>query len=283
MQVSHRSPDACALKAFVGRTQSASAFITTELAERFRAALDLPGKELQDGDIAPLAIHFCLAPPFVATSALREDGHPAFSNFLPSPFPRRMWAGGALTYSGELRVGQLVTRHSEIADVALKTGRSGSLCFITVNHTFNAGGTTVLKERQDIVYREAHGGNPAPVSEPTRPTGTNSREIVPSPTLLFRYSALTFNSHRIHYDRTYCVEVEHYPGLVVHGPLQATLLLHYANELRGSPPRSFSFRSGMPLFDLELFRLNAREADGHLELWTSSNTGQPAMTASATW
>lgn len=283
MQASEQPLDAVAPQAFIGRTQTSTARITPELAERFSAVLDLTGTPLDAGDVAPLGIHFCLAPSFVPTSELREDGHPGSIDFLPSPFPRRMWAGGALTYAGELRVGQLVTRRSEIVDVTFKTGRSGSLCFVTLKHIFDVKGETVLEERQDIVYREAQSSTTAPDSKQTVPNAANSRQIIPSTTLLFRYSALTFNSHRIHYDRTYSVEVENYPGLVVHGPLQATLLLQYAYALRGSAPRCFRFRSCAPLFDLEPFHLNAREVDGQMELWTSSKTSQPAMMAFATW
>lgn len=275
--------DAASLQAFVGRTQSAQEKITPQLVARFRAALDLPPSDIRIGDEAPLAIHFCLAPATVPTVGLREDGHPATGDFLPSPFPRRMWAGGELRMLKPLRVGQTVERRSEIADIAVKTGRSGTLCFVTVRHVLGVEGGTAIEERQDIVYRELDGNNAIPSKAEAAASGDRQRQILPSAPLLFRYSALTFNSHRIHYDRRYSTDVEHYPGLVVHGPLQATLLLHFAAELKARAPTTFSFRSGAPLFDLAPFYLNAR-ADGEgMDLWTAAEGGPAAMTARAIW
>lgn len=275
--------DADALAAFVGRRQSSTDEITPDLVTRFRAVLDLPQGDVHAGDEAPPGIHFCLMPGIVPTAGLREDGHPAASDFLPSPFPRRMWARGELRMLEPLRVGQTVERHSEIADVVLKTGRSGTLCFVTVRHTLIAGGETAIEERQDIVYRGMAGSDAAAAGTEPAPRGDQRRLVTPSAPLLFRYSAITFNSHRIHYDRSYSVEVERYPGLVVHGPLQATLLLQFAAELRGSAPRRFDFRSGAPLFDLSPFHLNARDAAAEMELWTAADGGPAAMTARAAW
>lgn len=193
-----------------------------------------------------------------------------------------MWAGGALTFHDDIRVGETVTRQSTIQDVALKEGRSGALCFVTVQHEITANGRAVLSERQDIVYRPAEAAGRA-ASPPPAAQGQYRMRVTPSAPLLFRYSALTFNGHRIHYDTPYVREVEHYPGLIVHGPLQATMLVQYAEKLRGRRPSQFDFRSLSPLFDDADFTLNARDEDHGLHLWTSYADGPVAMQADARW
>jgi 3-methylfumaryl-CoA hydratase len=270
------------LRSWIGRDYEASDIVTADLVRKFRATFDLPGEMPQNGDIAPRLIHFCLAQPAAPTSALGEDGHPQRGGFLPPvPLPRRMWAGGSLSFYWDLRVGDTVRRVSRIADVALKEGRTGRLCFVTVEHVIEADGQTVLNETQNIVYRGLDDGGAAKAAEPAR-AGMLQRRVVASAPLLFRYSALTFNGHRIHYDRRYVTEVERYPGLIVHGPMQATLLLNYATELRGRPPSGFVFRSLSPLFDGE-FVLHADDTSTCLKLWTARENGSVAMTAEASW
>ncbi len=276
------------LKSWIGRTEEAGGTVTLELARAYHATLDLPGAMPEPGAAAPRGIHHCLSEAAVPTASLADDGHIKRGGFLPPvPLPRRMWAGGALRFAREIRVGDAVRRTSRIADVAMKQGRTGTLCFVTVEHALHVDGDAVaVEERQDIVYRghpEGAGGAPA---EPA-PAGDQRRRLEPSAALLFRYSALTFNAHRIHYDRSYATEVEGYPGLVVHGPMQADLLLNYAAELHGAPPARFSFRSGAPLFDTAPFTLNAAAADGGMRLWTSRDggpaAGPVAMSAQAEW
>jgi 3-methylfumaryl-CoA hydratase len=270
------------LRSWIGREDQAGDVMTADLVRRFRATFDLPGEIPQNGDIAPRLIHFCLAQPAAPTSTLGDDGHPQRGGFLPPvPLPRRMWAGGSLSFHRDLRVGDLVRRVSRIADVVLKEGRTGPLCFVTVEHVIEADGQLVLNETQNIVYRGLDDGAPAKAAEPAK-AGMSQRRIVATDPLLFRYSALTFNGHRIHYDRRYVTEVERYPGLVVHGPMQATLLLNYATELRGSAPSNFAFRSLSPLFDGEFF-LRADDTSGPLKLWTARENGPVAMAAEAIW
>ncbi|MGO4125017.1 MaoC family dehydratase N-terminal domain-containing protein [Inquilinus sp. YAF38] len=271
------------LRSWIGREEVAEDIVTADLVRKFRATLDFPGAPPQEGEAVPRLIHFCLAQPAAPTASLGPDGHPQRGDFLPPvPLPRRMWAGGSVTFHGELRVGDRVRRVSRIGDVVAKEGRSGLLCFVTVDHSIEMDGLSLLQERQDLVYRGLDGGAAKPAPAPAEP-GHHRRRVDASPPLLFRYSALTFNGHRIHYDRRYVAEVEGYPGLVVHGPLQATLLLHFAAEIRGTPPARFDFRSLSPLFDDDPVILHAKESGDGLTLWTARENGPVAMTAEAGW
>ena len=271
------------LRSWIGREQEASELVTPALIERFRATLDLDGST-GPGAIAPLLIHLCLAQPAVPSAGLGADGHPARGGFLPPvPLPRRMWAGGAFTFTGDIRIGETVMRRSRIEDVALRQGRSGTLCFVTVLHHIMSDGRDVLTERQDIVYREAQSEVKAVAPPPPALEGTHRRTVLPSTILLFRYSAMTFNSHRIHYDLDWAREAEGYPGLVVHGPMQATMLVHFAEALRGARPSRFSFRSLVPLFHTDEMALNAEPEGEALRLWTARPGGPVAMEARAEW
>jgi 3-methylfumaryl-CoA hydratase len=191
-----------------------------------------------------------------------------------------MWAGGELAFHDALRVGDTVERRSTIEDVAVKEGRTGTLCFVTVKHLYATGRGLAVEERQDVVYRGADAPSGGAGAGTVR-TAEHSETIVPTPTLLFRYSAITFNGHRIHYDRDYCVREEGYPGLIVHGPLQATLLVGFAARLLGRRPARFSFRSVRPIFDGPPMTLNAAAGGDGLELWTADHEGRPAMLAEA--
>lgn len=271
---------------WIGREQTATDEITPDLARKFHATLDLPGNPPDAGQLAPPLIHFCLAQPVVATSDTGEDGHPALGNFLPAiPLPSRMWAGSAITFAHGLHVGDRVRRRSVIEKVELKRGRSGPLCFVTVLHHIESGTKIAVEDRQTLVYR---GPSVAPASDEPAPSaapGAASKPCRADPVTLFRYSALTFNGHRIHYDRRYAMERENYPGLVVHGPLQATLLLHYAMHLRsGAVPAGFTFRSASPLFDDDPFTLNAAAGTGSsMMLWTARTDGPVATSAEVRW
>ena len=276
--------DIAALRASIGREERAEDVVTPELVKRFAATCDIEDVAARPGDIAPPGLHWCLAPAAYPNAMLAADGHPTRGGFLPPiPLPRRMWAGGELQFEGALRVGDEVTRLSRIDDVRVKEGRTGVLCFVTVRHELGARGAVAIVERQDIVYRGAEtGAAPAAASSIAAPRWT--KRVDASETRLFRYSALTFNAHRIHYDRRYATEVEGYPGLVVHGPMQATLLLLFAREIRGgAAPAGFAFRSGAPIFDDGDFSVNAEDSEGGLSLWTANAAGQPAMNARATW
>lgn len=270
------------LRTWIGREETRSEVLTPVLAERFNATFDRTGPT-GEGDEAPLLIHLCLCLPAAPTSELGPDGHAEKGGFLPPvPLPRRMWAGGAFAFHAPLRIGAHVTRRSVIRDVTEKTGRTGRLCFVTVEHEIASDGTPALTERHDIVYREAQGAG-APPSAPAAPAGEHSRRIPASPALLFRYSALTFNGHRIHYDAPYSTGTEGYPGLIVHGPMQATLLCQYAADLKGRTPARFEFRSRTPIFDTSVFTLNAAAEGEVVRLWTAAEGGPVAMEAEAVW
>lgn len=272
------------LRQWIGREETRSELLTPSLADRFNAIFGRAG-DSAEGAPAPAMIHLCLALPAAPMDQLGPDGHPARGGFLPPvPLPRRMWAGGAFAFAGDIRVGELVTRRSTIRDVAVKQGRSGTLCFVTVDHRIASGTRPALTERHDIVYRDLDPpGAPAKAPPPPAPQGARCVTVQPTAPLLFRYSALTFNGHRIHYDAPYAREVEGYPGLIVHGPLQASQLVHLAETIRGRVPRTFEFRSLSTIFDTAPYTLNATEDGDALKLWTAQLGGPVAMEARATW
>jgi 3-methylfumaryl-CoA hydratase len=230
---------------------------------------------------APLGIHWCLSPDIVNPDQLGGDGHPKLGNFLPDVgLPRRMWAGGELKLHGQFKSGDVVQKQSVIADISYKTGNSGNLCFITVNHSYTVAAKVMLEERQDIVYREATSARVAHAQPPAVPNKT-AWAVTPTSTMLFRYSAMTFNGHRIHYDDLYARHVEGYAGLVVHGPIQATLMLNLAATILKQPPQTFSYRGVSPLILGDPFHVDATEANGGLTLRTISFVGVVTMTATA--
>jgi 3-methylfumaryl-CoA hydratase len=274
--------DIATLRGWIGREETIADVLTADLAGKFAATLALPRDKIAEGAPAPRLIHFCLAQPALPAALLGPDGHPARGGFLPPvPLPRRMWAGGELRFHGDLKVGDQVRRVSRIADVALKEGRTGPLCFVTVEHRIEARGQVMVEERQDLVYREALPA--ATTSPPPAPIGEVSRRFDTTPTTLFRYSALTFNGHRIHYDRRYAMEQEGYGGLVVHGPLQATVLMLLAAEIAGRSPDRFAFRGQSPLFDDDICLMHAVSEGGSVRLWTAREGGPVAMSAEASW
>jgi 3-methylfumaryl-CoA hydratase len=279
-------PDLDHLRQWIGRSSEASDIVTTQLVRGLRATLFLEIGAPKPGDAAPFTVHWCLAQPVFPMSELGLDGHPTRGGFLPPvPLPRRMWAGGELEFLDTLRVGDEVTRRSEISDVTMKTGSTGALCFVTVAHVVSTARGIAVRERQDIVYRDLPGG-PPPAAKPTPPPpiAAHRETHMADPMLLFRYSALTFNGHRIHYDRDYVTKVEGYPGLVFHGPMQAALLVECAARLHGgAAPRKFSYRGVQPLFDGSEFSVNANETAAGMELWTANAAAMPTMKASAEW
>jgi 3-methylfumaryl-CoA hydratase len=275
------------LRQWIGRTSEASDVVTAHLVQGLRATLFQEVGEPRAGDAAPFTVHWCLGQPVFPMSQLGPDGHPTRGGFLPPvPLPRRMWAGGELEFLDALRVGDAPKRTSRIADVSLKSGSTGQLCFVSVEHEVTTPRGTAIRERQDIVYREI-GGAPsaAPAKAPPPPPAARHREThIADPVLLFRYSALTFNGHRIHYDRDYVTKVEGYPGLIFHGPLQAAFIVELAAKLRdGTPPKRFSYRGVQPLFEGAEFSVNANDNGASMDLWTANSDGQPTMKGTATW
>ncbi len=210
------------------------------------------------------------------------DGHPKRGGFLPSvPLPRRMWAGGSLQFLAPLILGETVTKTSTILRIEEKVGKSGALVFVTVRHQISGVAGPAIVEEQDIVYREAaHPGSIGFPKGESSPSAEMRRDIVPDSVLLFRYSALTMNGHRIHYDRPYALNEEAYPALVVHGPLQATLLAGLADRLLGNTPSHFSFRAQAPAFDHDVLTICGAKTDVGVSLWTEQG-GAQCMVATA--
>jgi 3-methylfumaryl-CoA hydratase len=277
--------DETLLQQWVGKTETVGARVNATTANAMAATLDRPAAFGPGVDLPPLwhwAYFWSAAP----QAELGPDGHPQRGGFLPPvPLPRRMWAGGRLTFARPLKVESEATRTSQVTSVTAKQGATGPLVFVTVRHELAQDGSVCVTEEHDIVYR----GLPQPGSAPAAPKmapadAAWSRTITPDPVLLFRYSALTFNGHRIHYDRSYVTEVEGYPGLIVHGPLIATLL---ADLLQRNMPQatmaSFSFRAVGSLFDIEPFTVcGSPDPDGRtVRLWAKNMRGELAMQAEA--
>lgn len=274
------------LQDWVGRTEICRDQVTAAPPTALAATLNHPDGGFKVGVDLPPAWHWLYFLPSARQSEIGADGHPRRGGFLPPvPLPRRMWAGSEMRFSRPLKIGEDVTRTSRIADVRLKEGRSGALVFIKVEHRIQDAEGLLLEEVQDIVYRDAaKPGEAAPDPQPAPAECLWCHEIHPDPVLLFRFSALTFNSHRIHYDLPYATGVEHYPALVVHGPLIATLLLDsLRRECPGRGLRNFSFRAVRPLFEASPFKVCGRlEPDGHTaRLWAQDADGWLAMDASA--
>ena len=195
-----------------------------------------------------------------------------------------MWAGGSFTFHGDLHIGEPIERTSTITDVRARSGKSGPLIFVTIGHEYAVDGELRLSERKELVYRDNMGDTaprPQPPSAPDGQVWTST--IEPDPVLLFRYSALTFNNHRIHYDRDYTTKVEHYPGLLVHGPLTATLLAAFAESWTGQHLQTFDYRGSAPLFDAEPFTLSGSPTETGADVWAQTPSGGLAMTATATF
>lgn len=274
------------LRNWLGRIQEEHDTTAAFKAAALAAILDVSGGTPPDNLLPPLWHWTCFLP-VVPQRDLGVDGHPQRGGFLPPvPLPRRMWAGGRLRFHRRLALDTAVTRTSCIRDISHKSGRSGELVFVKLGHEISDADGVVISEEQDIVYREEEGSvrtQPRAVSAPERATW--QRQVAPDPVLLFRYSALTFNGHRIHYDRLYATEVEGYAGLVVQGPLIATLLAElprvHCPERRMT---SFEFRAVRPLLDLAPFRVCGEPGeDGRtVRLWSRDAEGFITMEATAT-
>ena len=274
------------LRQWIGRTQDISDVVSAAPLACLNATLDRDDPEPQTGDLLPPSGHwlYFLAP--TRQSELDGNGHAKKGDFLPPvPLERRMWAGGRIGFQAPLRVGDAITRTSEIMDVSLKDGKSGPLVFVVVRHRVSSSDGLAIEEEHDIVYR---GAAPQSTLAPPPPAPEHpgeavwQRTIKPDPVLLFRYSALIFNGHRIHYDRDYVTKDEGYPGLIVHGPLIATLLMDLCRrEDHGRRLIRFDYRARGPIFDLGPFSVNGRPADGGAELWALDHQGRLAMTGDA--
>jgi 3-methylfumaryl-CoA hydratase len=272
------------LTTWIGRRQACRDRIEAHRVRQLAATLDLP--EAPGGEETPLPAcwHWAFFQEIEPMSELGRDGHAALGGFLPPvELPRRMWAGGELVIERPLRVGETVERVSTVRDVTEKRGQGGALVFVTVEHVFAGEAGGAMTERHDIVYRD----RPRPDDAPPRPRlpereATSRRAVAPDPVLLFRYSAATFNGHRIHYDADFCRNEEGYPGLVVHGPLTVTLLAGLATRVRpGTRVARLAFRAMSPLFHPHPIALNAAADGDGLALWAESQEGALAMSAQA--
>jgi len=276
------------LKEWIGKAQSVSDVVTPTPYAALCAMLDRPAERPLPGTRLPELWHWLYFLPLCPQSELGPDGHPKRGDFLPPvALPRRMWAGSQVEFHEPLSLGDALTRVSTIADVSEKSGRSGPLVFVRVRHEISrcGGPACLLTEYHDIVYRPAAKADDIiapPLAAPH--SAAWEKKWVPDDVLLFRYSALTFNGHRIHYDRRYVTEVEGYPGLVVHGPLIATLLLDLLRDrLPQSQLRSFAFRALRPTFDINhFFVCGEPQADGKtIRLWARDHGGWLTMQATA--
>ena len=309
--------DANPWRDWIGRTERRADLVTPAPLAMLSATLDRDDPEPVAGAEVPPLWHWLYFLPVAPQSQIGPDGHPRRGGFLPPvPQPRRMWAGGRLAFEHPLHVGDEITRVSRIADVSVKEGRSGKLVFVCVRHEISDARGVALTEEHDIVYRSAAeppaptlgtdvsslppegalaarggpsplAGDPAP--QPQKPPLAGqaawSRSVTADAVLLFRYSALTFNGHRIHYDRPYVTGVEGYPGLIVHGPLIATLLLDLLRrQMPDAQVAAFDFRAVRPTFDTHPFSVHGKpSADGKtIELWAQDHEGWLTMQALAT-
>ena len=276
------------LREWIGRTETRTDLVTASPLVALSATLDRADPAPVAGSDVPPLWHWLYFTPVAPQSEIGADGHARRGLFLPPvPLPRRMFAGGRLQFNASLQVGDAITRESRIDDVTIKEGRSGSLVFVNVHHAIRNARGLALTEEHDIVYREKPRAE-APVPDPQVASEEEdfAREIVPDPVLLFRYSALTFNGHRIHYDRPYATDIEGYPGLIVHGPLIATLLLDLLRrEMPRGQVRRFYFKALRPLFDIHRFTVCGRRERGtntkQVTLWARDHEGFLAMQASA--
>ncbi|SDG91108.1 3-methylfumaryl-CoA hydratase [Pseudomonas flavescens] len=270
------------LRTWIGRRETTQETLATAPMEGLAAVLDHPRRPWPAQQIAPLG-HWLYFLPHARQSEIDVDGHPQRGGFLPPvSLPRRMWAGSTLTFQRQPNIGETLHRVSTIEGVQGKSGKSGQLLFVSVRHQLYAGDEPLLSEAQDIVYREAAGAvaTQAAIQADVLPPLDWQRELRPDPVLLMRFSALTFNAHRIHYDRDYARDHEGYAGLVVHGPLTASLLLDlFLREHPGAVVSRFSFQGRRPLLDTGPLRLVGRAVEGGAQLWALDEHGRIGMSA----
>lgn len=274
------------LRSWIGKQHVDHDTLGSRQARLMAATLEIESSHFTAGAALPPLWHWLYFLEGLPPSQLGPDSHPARGGFLPPvPLRNRMWAGGQLTFEGELSLGLAAEKRSVVSDVVHKRGRSGDLVFVTVRHEIHQSGRCVVTERHDIVFKGAGGGNRGVTAEALNlPCAQHVEFAQPDATTLFRYSALTFNGHRIHYDQSYCREVEGYRDLVIHGPLSATLLAGMARRMRGAPLRGFSYRGLSPALVGQRISLSAAidpSSPERLLLWASDSDGVVVMLAHA--
>lgn len=273
--------DPAVLGKWIGNSEQQECTIDAQPARFMQATLDR-APSLEIGDELPLCWHWLYFLKASQISELGRDGHAALGGFLPPvDLPRRMWAGSRLVFHQPIRIGDTVKKVSTIKDIKVKSGKTGALCFVTIAHLFSHEQHELITEEHDIVYKEDPKPDAPIQTPPIAATDARIERIInPSPVLLFRYSALTFNGHRIHYDLDYCRNVEGYPDLVFHGPLSATLLLDLASEaVAREKIHSYEFRAVSPLFADRPFTINLKDSADEMALWATNPDGFLAVDA----
>ena len=276
------------LREWIGRTEEVESQITAPNADILNATFDRDDPPLRDGDPIPPAWHWLYFPERVKLAETGPDGHAARGGFMPPvPLPRRMWATNKQRYHKPLKVGEAIRKVSIVTDVAPKTGRSGALCFVTTRHEiFGEDGLATTEDHTTVYRGPADPNAPSPEPQPAPGSAVWKRAIHPTPVLLFRYSAVTMNSHRIHYDRDYVTREEGYPGLLVHGPLIASLLLDlFRREMPDATLESFAVRAVSPIYDIHDFTVEGEPAaDGtSAKIWALNHEGGLAQSAEVTF
>ena len=272
------------LRKWIGKIDNVTDYVTPIVEQRYRATLNMDIGNPKDGDPVTSGLHWMLGWNLVKNDELGVDSHPALGEFLPPvPLPRRMWAGSEIKVLKPIRVGDKVIKQSTVADIQVKEGRTGLLCFVTAEYNFLVNDEVTINEKHNIVYRDiSKSGGGSGYSKEIPERADLSEKIFMHPTILFRYSAIGFVGHRIHYDHPYTVNEENYPGLIVHGPLQATYLLRAAEKLMGKPVKSFTHKVMAPVFaDSEYMVGVDKMDDGSVSCWGATKEFGVTMRAEA--
>ena len=272
------------LRKWIGKIDNVTDYVTPIVEQRYRATLNMDIGNPKDGDPVTSGLHWMLGWNLVKNDELGVDSHPALGEFLPPvPLPRRMWAGSEIKVLKPIRVGDKVIKQSTVADIQVKEGRTGLLCFVTAEYNFLVNDEVTINEKHNIVYRDiSKSGGGSGYSKDIPEKADLSEKIFMHPTILFRYSAIGFVGHRIHYDHPYTVNEENYPGLIVHGPLQATYLLRAAEKLMGKTVKSFTHKVMAPVFaDSEYMVGVDKMDDGSVSCWGATKEFGVTMRAEA--
>ena len=272
------------LRKWIGKIDNVTDYVTPIVEQRYRATLNMDIGNPKDGDPVTSGLHWMLGWNLVKNDELGVDSHPALGEFLPPvPLPRRMWAGSEIKVLKPIRVGDKVIKQSTVADIQVKEGRTGLLCFVTAEYNFLVNDEVTINEKHNIVYRDiSKSGGGSGYSKDIPEKADLSEKIFMHPTILFRYSAIGFVGHRIHYDHPYTVNEENYPGLIVHGPLQATYLLRAAEKLMGKPVKSFTHKVMAPVFAGSEYMVGVDKMDdGSVSRWGATKEFCVTMRAEA--
>ena len=272
------------LRKWIGKIDNVTDYVTPIVEQRYRATLNMDIGNPQDGEPVTSGLHWMLGWNLVKNDELGVDSHPALGEFLPPvPLPRRMWAGSEIKVLKPIRVGDKVVKQSTVADIQVKEGRTGLLCFVTAEYNFLVNDEVTINEKHNIVYRDiSKSGGGSGYSKEIPERADLSEKIFMHPTVLFRYSAIGFVGHRIHYDHPYTVNEENYPGLIVHGPLQATYLLRAAEKLMGKQVKSFTHKVMAPVFANSEYMVGVDKMDdGSVSCWGATKEFGVTMRAEA--